>query len=92
MLPRIDSLSNLQLQTLSMSLRSGLPSDDRVVVLHDIVDKEGGKYLAVAARYRNNRWIGECTGEDLGDDFSPQALWSEALYCNEKTFATTWPD
>jgi hypothetical protein len=52
------------------------PSDDRMVVVQDIVND---KVLTVGMRYRDNKWFGAHTGDDLTEFLSSAAVWFESM-------------
>lgn len=74
---RIENLADHNM--LAMSVNTGLPSDDRVVVLHDYFD---GIQISAAVKYNEEHraFVGSVTGEIIYvDSLTKYAIWSEAL-------------
>lgn len=60
---------------MASSVVANQPDSDRLVVLQD---RDQGKVVSVSARYRDGRWYGEWTGDDLTDGLSRDAIWFES--------------
>lgn len=81
----IENLGDHDMQCIMIS--AGVPSDDRVVAVHDIyeVADQSGRVVkslpvCVSMRYREGRWYGLLLGEDLTDHLTDRAVWSESVF------------
>lgn len=81
----IDNLNDHNMQCIMIT--AGVPSDDRVVHVYDI-QLQTNKPMCASARYKQGRWFGVMTGDDISDSFTPKACWGESIFSTPESIGT----
>lgn len=80
----IDSLNeHVHLKACSVTVHQ--PNNNRLVILQDVVQ---GNVTTIGARYQRGRWVGEESKDDLTDQLSDAAIWTETYLFLPSSAAT----